>query len=405
MIVIITSVFPPEPVVSARIAFDLADKLSSDEEVQVLSPEPTRPLGYDLPASKVSDVNFEHIVMNSYTCPRSRILGRLRESYSFGRHAARYIRRQHREIDHLIVHSWPLFGQYMIMRSANKYRIRTILHVVDIYPEALVGKVPVFKRLVYKLLLPVDRFAQQKAEKVVTLSEGMGQYLTLTRKLLKQQLVVIPNWLDHTKFQGIPRKESRPGAEFACTFMFLGNLGPTASVHTLISAFVSANLPKSRLVIAGSGSMKEMLKLQAEKDKTANIEFWDAPMEQVPLIQEEADIFLLSLMKGIAQFALPSKLPNYMFSGKPVLACVEKDSDTARVVDTADCGWIVPSEDTESLAAAMKDVELLPEADLERLGRNASKFAIRNFSKEENLKKFVSLIGTSKIAIEDEENV
>ena len=45
-ILIISAVFPPEPVVSAQISYDLAENLCKQNEVTVLCPKPTRPFGY-----------------------------------------------------------------------------------------------------------------------------------------------------------------------------------------------------------------------------------------------------------------------------------------------------------------------------------------------------------------------
>lgn len=44
-ILIVTAVFPPEPVVSAQISYDLATELSKKYNVTVLCPPPTRPNG------------------------------------------------------------------------------------------------------------------------------------------------------------------------------------------------------------------------------------------------------------------------------------------------------------------------------------------------------------------------
>ena len=41
-ILIITAVFPPEPIVSSRLSFDIANKLSEENEIVVLHPHPSR---------------------------------------------------------------------------------------------------------------------------------------------------------------------------------------------------------------------------------------------------------------------------------------------------------------------------------------------------------------------------
>ena len=147
--------------------------------------------------------------------------------------------------------------------------------------------------------------------------------------------------------------------------MFLGNLNRTAAIDVLISAFKTAEMKNSRLVIAGIGSERASLRSLAGRYKNTNIEFCDAPKMRVPEIQDKADVLLLNLKKGAACFALPSKLSAYMFSAKPVIACVDKDSDTANVIEQANCGWIVPPEDSEALIKVMKTVVSVPIKDLQ----------------------------------------
>ena len=86
-IVIASCVFPPEPVVSATISFDLANYLAKDNLVTVISPKPTRPKGYNFDDNPIDkNWEFNHVVVNSYTSPKSKILPRFHESYSLGKH-------------------------------------------------------------------------------------------------------------------------------------------------------------------------------------------------------------------------------------------------------------------------------------------------------------------------------
>ena len=65
-ILIASCVFPPEPVVSATISFDLANSLVKNNQVTVISPRPTRPFGYNF-ETVLTDKNraFNHVVVNS----------------------------------------------------------------------------------------------------------------------------------------------------------------------------------------------------------------------------------------------------------------------------------------------------------------------------------------------------
>ena len=90
-ILIVTAVFSPEPVVSAKLSEDLAHELSKTNTVSVISPKPTRPFGFKL---NEKDINKSYSLINldSYTCPESNVYGRFKESYSFGLACSKYIK-------------------------------------------------------------------------------------------------------------------------------------------------------------------------------------------------------------------------------------------------------------------------------------------------------------------------
>jgi glycosyltransferase involved in cell wall biosynthesis len=393
MILLISSVFPPEPVVSASIGNDLAIALSEHHKVIVITPKPTRPMGFFYEKELKSSNNFEHIVLNSFTCPKSSIIGRMRESYSFGKHILKYVKNKRNEIKCIYLHSWPLLAPYIIIKAAKKYSIPSVIHIVDIYPEALTGKLPIIGNIVSRFLLPIDKFALRNATKVITISPKMKDYLILSRNLPEENKVeMIYNWQNEISFIRFHETYKNERKKPLFTFMFLGNLNNTAAIDNLICSFAEAKLKNSRLVIAGNGSEKANLVALANQYGDVVIEFWNAPISEVPEIQSKADILLLGLRKGISQFALPSKLPAYLFSAKPIIACVEKGSDTAEIINTANSGWVVPPENIKALVQVMKDAVITSSDNLLKYGINGYNYALKNFSKETNLTKFVKII-------------
>ena len=97
-ILIISALFPPEPVVSAKLSEDIANFLSKINNVTVIAPLPTRPFGFDLTKPNKIKKLYDLISLDSYTCPESNLYGRLRESYSFGIACKKYIKKNHNQI-------------------------------------------------------------------------------------------------------------------------------------------------------------------------------------------------------------------------------------------------------------------------------------------------------------------
>ena len=379
------SVFPPEPIVSANLMADLAEELSKTYKVTVLRPHPTRPKGFVMPEYDSSSLPYKVIEMETYTHPESSLVGRFRESMSMGKVYARYIKEHHNEIDFIVNDAWHLFGYNKVAHAAVKYGIPYIVPVQDIYPESLASKLPdvkFLKWIVMKTLGPLDKYTLTHSAKIHTISDKMRDILSSTRRIPKDHFVIVRNWQDESPFLNCTEKKEST-APF--TFMYLGNVGPLAGVDVLIKAFEKANLDDARLVIAGSGSAKEHLQKVARGCKS-KIEFWEVPGGMVPATQAKADVMCLPVKKGFAMSSIPSKLPAYMFSAKPVLASVDAESDTARCVSVSESGWVCEPENVDQISSLMQKIVKSKPDELKSMGEIGRKYALKEFSRTENLK-------------------
>ncbi|GAB1474504.1 hypothetical protein MASR2M69_19450 [Bacteroidota bacterium] len=171
---------------------------------------------------------------------------------------------------------------------------------------------------------------------MVTVSKGMNDYLFRTRKVSNNKIHIVYNWQDEKRFL---ETNANLQANNNFTFTFLGSLSPSASIDTVINAFIKSDLQNARLVIAGAGSEKGKL-VKIAKVSSKKIEFIDSPAERAGKIQSESDVLILSLKKGVGKYALPSKLSAYMFSAKPIIGSVDVESDIANVILESGCGWV-----------------------------------------------------------------
>lgn len=394
-ILIISSVFPPEPIVSAKLSFDIATDLSRKGNfVTVISPKPSRPYNFIFDQREVEN-KFNHIVLDSYTCPQSKILGRLRESYSFGKKCAKYIRNNKNKIDKIYVNSWPLFSQYYIVKEAKKLKIPCFMHIQDIYPESFTNKLTIGGNFIQKLFQPIDKYILQNASNVICISENMKKHLSNTRKLPFSKFQIVINWQDEESFIEYNKNLSEV-IKFnePFTFMYLGNNGPVAGVEFLIQTFVKADIDNSQLIIAGSGSRTEACKELAKNLGASNVKFISVPDGKVPATQAKADVMLLPVKRGGAMSSIPSKLPAYMFSEKPIIGSLDQESDTAKAIIEANCGIVVEPEIESELIKAMKEIMGWDRSQIDEKGKNGFKYAMENFSKSSNLKKIVNIITT-----------
>lgn len=382
-ILIISAVFPPEQVTSALLNYDLAKELAKEYKVTVLRPKPTRPIGASFD-NGWRDPDFETIMIDSYTHPESELIGRFRESIDCGRKAVAYIKEHHKDIDFVYNDGWQLFAIFMVARICKQYHIPYILPVQDIYPECLFtkSKYPtVIKRIVQSILLPIDKYYQRHAFRIRTISDEMADYLSKTRNIDKEKYLVVNNWQNDDDFQKLPEKKDNN----KLIFEYVGSINIHANVDLMINAFAEANITNSELRIYGGGNQKETCQQLVRDLGLTNVTFGFVSRNEIPEVQAAASVLILALPTGNGNLCLPSKLTSYLLSGKPVLASVDQDSSTKRILEGEGCGKTVNPDDKDALIKGFKYFATLAKEEREKMGDKSREYAMAHLTREVNL--------------------
>jgi glycosyltransferase involved in cell wall biosynthesis len=389
-ILLVSCVFPPEPVVSASLSFDIAAELSKSYNVTVISPIPSRPNG--MVFKEFASENYPFLLrrLKTYVGSKSTVYSRFRESHSFGLQTAKFIKSNCNNINLIYMNTWPLLAQLYTVFIAKKYSIPVVTHVQDIYPESLSPKVPFFGKILLNILLPIDRYITRYSSSLITISNGMKDLLIKTRNLTSEKVTVVFNWQDDQKFNINVKKFNKKDDYF--TFMFVGSINRLANIESIIVAFKNANLKGCRLIIAGEGSEKKNLISFVEKNSIKNVKFINFDTKDIGVVQYNSDVLVLSLKPGLSSLAFPSKIPAYMFSSRPILAFVDMPSDISNTIQSANCGWVIQSGNTEELKNGFSKILTLKKSELERMGESGKKYAFTYLSRSVNLKKILVII-------------
>lgn len=389
-IVIISAVFPPEPVTSATLNYDLARELAKEHNVTVIRPKPTRPIGATFDSHEISDKSFITYLVDSYTHPESSFLGRFRESIDFGRKSAEYIDAHHTEIDFVYNDGWQLFGLYLVAKTCVKYNIPYIVPIQDIYPECLLtkGHFLGFIKKIIKLLMPIDTYYQKHAVKVRTISNEMADYLSKTRNIARHNYLVVNNWQNDEDFM----KEICPPQNEKIVFAYVGSINVHANVDLMIRAFSEAKIPNSEFKIYGGGNQKEVCQNLVRDLGLDNVSFDFVSRHQIPEVQASADVLMLALPEGNGNLCLPSKLTSYMMSGKPVLASVDLNSATKRILEGEGCGIVVPPDKIEGIIKALTLFANMSREELNAMGKKSKCYAQKHLTRNANLSLVVNEI-------------
>lgn len=386
-VLIISAVFHPEPLTSAVMNYDLAVELAKKNNVTVLRPKPSRPIGKEHVYDDTS-YPFKCITLDSYVHPQSELIGRFKESIGFGQACKKYIREHKDEIDVVYNDGWQLFGLYIVAHECVKQGLQYVVPIQDIYPECLFTHkhyLSIAVRLISMILNPIDKYYQKHAYKVRTISDEMADYLSKTREVSRDKYLVLDNWQNDEDFCYTPITNDKT------VFGYVGSVNAHSNTELIIQAFAKANLPDSELRIYGGGNHKDSCVQLVKELGLMNVIFDVVEKKEVPDVQSKVNVLVLALPAGNGGLCLPSKMTSYMLSGRPVLASVEK-SATTRYIQEADCGISVQPDNVDALAAAFRKFVAMTIEEQNRLGKNSRVFAEERLMKKSCLPKVVEAL-------------
>lgn len=270
-----------------------------------------------------------------------------------------------------------------------------IYNVQEIYPDVAVSLGVLHNRTVIRAMEWLERFVYARAQRVVVISEWFRRRL-LVKGVPDAKLQVIPNFVDTDFLQPGERQNffsARHELDNRFVVLYAGNIGLTQGFETIMAAAQQlADVPDVHFVIVGDGARRAWLEEQLAQHTTSNVILLPyQPRSIVPQIYATSDICLVPLKRGTAQETFPSKIYSIMAAGRPVIASVDPDSELAWVVERVECGWVVPPDDAEALATAIKSA-YQRRSDLLAMGLRGRDYVVANHSRQAVARQYDSLI-------------
>ena len=107
-------------------------------------------------------------------------------------------------------------------------------------------------------------------------------------------------------------------------------------------------------MLAGDGNDRANLERRARARRLRNVQFLPSqPWGDYEAMLEAADVLLVNQRATVGDMSLPSKLTSYLAAGRPIIAAVASESETAREVLRSGGGVVVAPEDPRRLAEAL----------------------------------------------------
>lgn len=233
----------------------------------------------------------------------------------------------------------------------------------------------------------------KRAAAVAIIAESFRHYLE-EGGVQPAKICRLRNWTHRDEpTETAPETRRRLGwapTDFVCTHG--GNMGHKQGLDNLLDTADLLGGDGVRIALVGDGNDRTRLERQARQRDLGNVDFialqgpgkWEATMQA-------SDVLLVNQRASVTDMSLPSKLTSYFASGRPVIAAVSADSETAWEIEASGAGLVVPPADP----AALREAILTLKNDRTRsqaLGTKGKEYAESTLSRDNALAEYEEFI-------------
>lgn len=378
-ILVVCQYYYPEP-------FRLPDiceaMVQQGHSVTVVTGTPNYPEGVVYPGyEKGAHADEMRNGVRIHRCPliprKQGALYRFLNYYSFVYSSHRYLRGLKEDFDVVFVNQLsPVMMAEAALSWAKRNRKKCVLYCLDLWPESLMAGGIGKNSPIYKVFWHISRSIYRKADTILITSLGFRDYFRDVLGIKNQQIRYLPQYAEDM-FGTVGAADTEQNGVH---YLFAGNVGKSQAVETIVEAAkLVQDDNRIHIHIVGGGISLDSCKALA--DGLDNITFYGRrDVSEMPSFYAKADAMLVTLVDDATlSLTLPGKVQSYMAAGKAVIGAI--NGETARLVQTADCGSCAPAEDAAALAQILKNGADHPQL-LRRQGQNARKYYDEHFRKE-----------------------
>jgi glycosyltransferase involved in cell wall biosynthesis len=239
--------------------------------------------------------------------------------------------------------------------AGKRFNAPFVMAFKDLFPEVTALLKDFHSENVNGALQRVNRFLTKRAARNLALGETMKRRLIEDKGAPPERTEIIPDWADTTAIAPGPKRNrfsEANGLADKFVVMHSGNIGLSQSLETVVdAAALVRDVPEIQVVFVGEGVNKAPLQARAAALGLTNITFLPfTPKERLGESFASADIFIVSLQRGLAGYIVPSKLYGILASGRPYIAAVEDGCEVAAITRKNDCGRVAEPGDAQSIA-------------------------------------------------------
>ncbi|ODV48842.1 glycosyltransferase involved in cell wall biosynthesis [Methanohalophilus euhalobius] len=349
-ILMVVANFVPEIGSAAHVYYDLAKAfVKRGHEVDVLTSYPREYNLHEKDVGTSFPINESLEGINVHRCKhpsnRDNIVVRGFEHFYIPYYYFNHYKKMEKKFDACLMYIPPL-PLYYLAKKIKKYDgTPSVLNFQDFHPQELTDVGILKNPLLIKIMEHIERAAYKNADHITVLSEGGVDYV-VNRGGDPDKITHIYNGTLVTDIDNYAIKKDfkiKKGIKDKCLISYAGILSPFQKIDDILDvAKLLVDYRDIIFYIVGDGMSKEHLKNRIETEKIYNVELLPfQEREEYFNIINSSDVSLILLDERMKAPCLPGKTINLMASKKPVIAIVNKDTESANIINESQCGCVV----------------------------------------------------------------
>lgn len=300
-------------------------------------------------------------------------------------------------IDVVVAISPPLQLGLTAWALARIKRAKVFLQIQDLVPDAAIaaGMLTAGSRAA-RLGYALERAVCRRVDRVGVICEGFRTNL-VNKGVAASKIDLVRDSIDlgfmrpAERVNGFRARHNLTPGDFVVTYS--GSIALKQGLRVFVEAAARmADDGDVKFMLIGDGPYLADLQNAAQTMAARNLSFLPLqPRETLPSQLGAADVLVITQRKAVKDCVFPGKLLYYMAAGRPILAAVSEDSETAAFINRHGVGLVVAPEDPEALVAGIGTLRDKPELARE-MGQTGRMIAERMFDRNVVLKNFTKIL-------------
>lgn len=330
----------------------------------------------------VAEWSFKITFIEEPGYPKNVCLKRFHSHHVWGKNVLNYIKRREKKPDVIYCAVPSLTGPNLVAKYCEKEKIRFVIDVQDLWPEAfqMVVNIPVVSNIAFAPFKALANGIYKRADAICAVSDTYCERArsvnnkvdATTTVFLGTELATFDRYATEN-----PVLEKQEGEIWLA---YCGTLGGSYDLTCVIDALAELNEPKIQFIVMGDGPKKDEFETHA-KDKGVNATFVGRLTYNAMYSLLKACDITVNPISHMAAQSIINKHADYAASGLPVVSTQESE-EYKKLIEQYQMGFNCRNNDSDDLAEKLR--RLIDDKDLrQEMGANARKCAEERFDREE----------------------